>query len=298
MARICRKSATGRGARSTQANRHNPGGCHIMQMTPNKLDAESASSKPANANGAHDSVQLLEMARADTDTVLKELGSQPSGLSEAEAGSRLKQVGTNEIAREKHQSALMRLLSNIKNPLVLLLTALGVLSYLTGDHRATVVIFVMVILGVVLRFYQEMRADHAAEKLQAMVSNTATLVRGGKEAEVSLKLLVPGDIVRLGAGDMVPADVRVLSAKDLFLNQMALTGEALPLEKKAAPASTDVQNPLELPNICFLGSNVESGSATAVVVHTGDKTYFGSLAASIVGQRQLTSFDKGINKFT
>jgi Mg2+-importing ATPase len=224
-----------------------------MQMAPNKLDAESASSKPANANGAHDSVQLLEKARADTDTVLKELGSQLAGLSQAVANARLKQIGTNEIAREKRQSALMRLLSNIKNPLVLLLMALGVLSYLTGDQRATVVIFVMVILGVVLRFFQEMRADHAAEKLQAMVSNTATLVRGGKEEEVPLKMLVPGDIIRLGAGDMVPADVRVLAAKDLFLNQSALTGEALPVERKAAPASADIQNPLELPNICFLG---------------------------------------------
>jgi Mg2+-importing ATPase len=240
----------------------------------------------------------LEKARADTDTVLKELGSQLGGLSEAEADSRLKQVGTNEIAREKRQSALMRLLGNIKNPLVLLLLALAVLSYLTGDLRATVVIFVMVVLGVVLRFFQEMRADNAAAKLQAMVSNTATLVRGGKEEEISLKMLVPGDIIRLAAGDMVPADVRVLSAKDLFLNQAALTGEALPVEKKAAPASADIQNPLDLPNLCFLGSNVESGSATAVVIHTGDRTYFGSLAASIVGQRQLTSFDKGINKFT
>ncbi|MGA8310379.1 MAG: magnesium-translocating P-type ATPase, partial [Terriglobales bacterium] len=96
----------------------------------------------------------------------------------------------------------------------------------------------------------------------------------------------------------VPADVRVLSAKDLFLNQAALTGESLPVERKADATSADVQNPLELPNICFLGSNVESGSATAVVIHTGDKTYFGSLAASIVGQRQLTSFDKGVNRFT
>jgi Mg2+-importing ATPase len=244
------------------------------------------------------SVELLEKARADTDTVLKELGSQLGGLGEAEADSRLKQVGTNEIAREKRQSALMRLLGNVKNPLVLLLMALGVLSYLTGDLRATVVIFVMVVLGVVLRFFQETRADNAAAKLQAMVSNTATLVRDGKEEEVPLKMLVPGDIIRLAAGDMVPADVRVLSAKDLFLNQAALTGEALPVEKKAAPSSADVQNPLELPNICFLGSNVESGSATAVVIHTGSRTYFGSLAASIVGQRQLTSFDLGVNKFT
>ena len=227
----------------------------------------------------------MEKARADADTVLKEMGSQLTGLSGGEADARLKQVGTNEIAREQRQSALMRLLSNVKNPLVLLLISLGVLSFLTGDVRATVVIFVMVVLGVVLRFFQEMRADNAAAKLQAMVSNTATLVRDGKDAEVSLKILVPGDIIRLAAGDMVPADARVLSAKDLFLNQAALTGEALPVEKKSAPAPATVQNPLELPNICFLGSNVESGSATAVVIHTGNRTYFGSLAASIVGQR-------------
>ena len=267
----------------------------ISQKAP---DASQSPSNLSDGNRAHDPAQLLEAARADTDTVLKGLTSQLNGLSTTEANSRLKQFGTNEIAREKRQSALMRLLGNINNPLVLLLVALGVLSFLTGDQRATVVIFVMVVLGVVLRFFQEMRADHAAEKLQAMVSNTATLVRDGKEEEVSLKMVVPGDIIRLAAGDMVPADVRVLSAKDLFLNQAALTGEALPVEKKAAQTSADVQNPLDLPNICFLGSNVESGSATAVVIHTGDRTYFGSLAASIVGQRQLTSFDKGVNKFT
>ena len=234
-----------------------------METTPDKSEAEPApskaaigipgggvmgiSEKPADAtprprnlsgeNGTRDSVQLLEKARADVDAVLKELGSQLSGLSEAEAASRLKQFGANEIAREKRPSTLMRLLSNIKNPLVILLLALGVISYVTGDLRAAVVIFVMVVLGVVLRFVQEKRADNAAEKLQAMVSNTATLVRGGKEEETSLKMLVPGDIVRLAAGDMVPADVRVLSAKDLFLNQAALTGEALPVETKSRPGA-------------------------------------------------------------
>lgn len=106
------------------------------------------------------------------------------------------QYGFNEIAREEHPSALIRLLRNVKNPLVILLTALGVLSFLTGDQRATVVIFVMVLLGVVLRFVQETRADRAAEQLEAMVSNTATVVRDGQESELSLKMLVPGDIVR------------------------------------------------------------------------------------------------------
>lgn len=238
------------------------------------------------------------MGRADAATVLQQLASRLEGLTQAEADVRLKQYGLNTIAREQRLSALTRLLSNIKNPLVLLLVALGVLSFLTGDLRATVVIFVMVILGIVLRFVQEMRADNAVEKLAAMVSNTATLVRDGKEKEVPLKMLVPGDIIRLAAGDMAPADVRVLSAKDLFLNQAALTGESLPMEKNADAAPADVQNPLELVNICFLGTNVESGAATAVVISTGEQTYLGSLAASIVGQRQLTSFDKGINKFT
>ena len=241
---------------------------------------------------------LLETAHQETDAVLTALESQSGGLSAAEAEARLKRYGQNEIAREKRQSPLARLLDNLKNPLVILLTALGVLSYLTGDLRATVVIFVMVLLGLVLRFYQEMRADNAAEKLKAMVNITATTVRDGKDAEVALKFLVPGDIIRLGAGDMVPADARLLSAKDLFLNQAALTGESLPVEKRPVPVPAGIQNPLDLPNICFLGTAIESGTATAVVVHTGERTYFGSLAASIVGKRELTSFDKGINKFT
>jgi Mg2+-importing ATPase len=242
--------------------------------------------------------QLLEKAHVDNDTVLKELESQTGGLSTVEAGSRSKQYGLNEIAREKRQSVLVRLLVNFKNPLVILLLVLGFVSFLTGDLRAMVVIFVMVLLGVVLRFFQELRADNAAEKLKAMVTTTATVFRDDKEVEVTLKELVPGDIIRLAAGDMTPADVRVLSAKDLFLNQAALTGESLPVEKKADLAAADIQNPLDLPNICFLGSNVESGSGTAVVIHIGNQTYLGSLAASIVGQRVLTSFDKGINKFT
>jgi P-type Mg2+ transporter len=266
-----------------------------MGLPNNKLNNTG---NPTGANKPKVSNQLLEMARKEPDAVLKELESRLSGWSAAEADAFIKRYGLNEIAREKHQSPLMRLLDNIKNPLVILLMSLGVLSYLTGDIRATVVIFVMVVLGVVLRFYQETRADNAAEKLKAMVNITATVVRDGKDAEVALKFLVPGDIIRLAAGDMVPADMRVLTAKDLFLNQAALTGESLPVEKKPAPASEEIQNPLDLPDICFLGSAVESGTATAVVIHTGDQTYFGSLAASIVGKRVLTSFDKGVNKFT
>lgn len=257
-----------------------------------------ASGPPSDAGVTSDQADILAAARTEPDALLKQLGTQLLGLSAADAARLLSSQGTNEIAREQRQSIARRLLDNLKNPLVLLLSALGVLSYLTGDQRATVVIFVMVLLGVVLRFYQELRADHAAEKLQAMVSNTATVLRNGQEVEEPLKNLVPGDIIRLAAGDMVPADVRVLAAKDLFLNQVALTGEALPVEKHAEAGKDKVENPLELPNICFLGSSVESGSATAVVVHTGGKTFFGSMATRILAPRQATSFDLGINKFT
>jgi P-type Mg2+ transporter len=242
--------------------------------------------------------EVLALARGEADAALTALDARPTGLRVDEAAARLARFGPNAIARETRRSATVRLLLNVKNPLVILLVALGLVSFLTGDDRATVVILLMVVLGVVLRFVQETRADHAAERLRAMVRNTATVVRDGRDQELPLAQVVPGDIVRLAAGDMVPADVRLLAAKDLFLNQAALTGEALPVEKHPDSAPAGITNVLELPNVAFLGSSVESGAGTAVVIHTGDRTFFGSLATSIAGERELTSFDKGINKFT
>ncbi|MBN8852043.1 MAG: magnesium-translocating P-type ATPase [Sphingobacteriales bacterium] len=219
------------------------------------------------------------------------------GLSNTEAQKRLEEYGYNEIAREKPLSWWKRLWNNIKNPLVILLLVLGFISYLTSDVRATLVILVMVVLGIVLRYVQEMRADHAAEKLRAMVRTHATVIRDGEKQDLPIKMLVPGDIILLECGDMVPADVQVLEAKDLFINQSALTGESMPVEKSAGPVQGP-ENPLERLDICYLGSDVESGIATARVIHTGDETYFGSLATNIVGSRVQTSFDKGVNKFT
>ncbi|EKE00990.1 MAG: hypothetical protein ACD_21C00250G0063 [uncultured bacterium] len=257
-----------------------------------------AQSSPVVGQPPHFSDLLSQFSCLEVSSVVQKLQSNLNGLNKKVTKSRLRKYGLNEIAREKRQSGVLRFLANFKNPLVLLLIILGIISHLTGDDRATVIIFVMVVVGVVLRFVQEMRADHAAEKLKAMVRNNATVVRDGQEHEIALKMLVPGDIIKLSAGDMIPADVRIISAKDLFLNQAALTGEPLPIEKKSTPTEAKIKNPFELTNICFLGSNVVSGSATAIVINTGSNTCFGSLASSIVGQRQLTSFDKGINKFT
>ena len=228
----------------------------------------------------------------------KRLDFTEHGLSSAEAEGRLRQYGFNEISEEKPLSPFMRLWNQIKNPLVLLLCVLGAVSLFTGDIRAAVVIFVMVLLGIVLRYLQEMRADKAAEELKAMVSTHATVLRDGEATEIPLKMVVPGDIILLGAGDLVPADSRILSAKNLFVNQAALTGESLPVEKNDKEDQADITNPLEMTNACFLASNVVSGSATAVVVHTGESTYFGGIASSLSGEQELTSFDKGINRFT
>ncbi len=248
--------------------------------------------------GQRFSKPLVDAACTGVPAVLQQLNSRPDGLTEAEVEARLKQYGANEVAREKRPSALARWVDNVRNPLVILLLVLAFVSYLTGDVRATTVMIVMVVLGVVLRYVQEMRADDSAEKLRAMVKTTATVLRGGVRFDVPMRELVPGDVVLLAAGDLVPADLRVLSAKDLFLNQAALTGESMPVEKTASTVPTNRGGPLDLPNICFMGSNVESGSALAVAIQTGGSTYFGSLASSITGPRQLTSFDRGINGFT
>jgi Mg2+-importing ATPase len=205
--------------------------------------------------------------------------------------------GPNVALKEKRKSFVSRLADNVKNPLVILLAILGFISYLTGDLRGTTVIFLMVILGITLRFVQETRSDHSAEKLKAMVRTMATVLRNGEKKETPLSELVPGDIVFLSAGDMVPADVRLITAKDLHLNQATLTGEAIPVEKTAEGCGNSCGNLFDLSNICFLGSNIEIGSATAVVAATGGRTYFGRLASSIVGQRVLTSFDNGVNQF-
>ncbi|WP_161964028.1 magnesium-translocating P-type ATPase [Chitinophaga flava] len=231
------------------------------------------------------------------EDVKKAIGFVPEGLSDAEVAQRRAQYGLNEVKEEKPLSPLLRLWKSLQNPLVILLSVLGLISLLTGDLRSTIVIFSMVVLGVAIRYTQEMRADKAAEKLKALVSTHATVCRNGEDKEVPLKMLVPGDIVKLGAGDMIPADVRLLASKDLFLNQAVLTGESLPVEKVADPLSGQ-EEPLYNSNNCFLGTNVESGTATAVVVHTGEKTDFGALAAHISRQQVVTGFDKGINSFT
>jgi Mg2+-importing ATPase len=241
---------------------------------------------------------VLDAARKDGEELLRDLRTSLGGLTQAEAEERARTAGPNEIAQERRQGWPVRVLKIIRNPLVILLTTLSAVSFLTGDARAGSVMALMVALSVGLRFFQEARADAAAQKLKAMIHVTATVVRDGAAREVPLRDLVPGDIIKLAAGDMIPGDVRLLSLKDLFVSQGSLTGESLPVEKFHDPETEKESSPTELKNTCFMGTSVQSGTATAVVVTTGVQTYLGSMARSITGDRTLTSFDQGLNRFT
>ncbi len=244
------------------------------------------------------SEDILRAAHDSATATITAVGTQPTGLSTEEAERRLGEYGPNAVAADEGSGRLGLLLKALFNPLVVLLTILATVSVLTGDSRAAIVMAVMVALGVSLRFSQEARADATAKKLRAMIKVTATAMRDGAAREVPLADLVPGDIIHLAAGDMIPADVRLLSAKDLFVVQASLTGESMPVEKFEATEPAARRTALELQNICFLGTSVESGSGTAVVVCTGAATYLGSLARAVVGQQVQTAFDKGVSRFT
>jgi Mg2+-importing ATPase len=241
---------------------------------------------------------LAEVARAEPAAALHRLGSSVEGLSEEEAALHLKRYGLNAVASENGHARLRLFLHAVLNPLVLLLAVLAAVSLVTGDARAAIVMSTMIVLGVALRFTQEARAGDAAEKLRAMIRVTATVRRAGALREVPLADIVPGDIVQLCAGDMIPADVRILTCRDLFVTEASLTGESLPVEKFAAAGELAVQSAIELKNLCFLGTSVESGTATALVVETGANTYLGTIASTLTGAPEPTSFDRGVANFT
>lgn len=279
----------------------------LNQTTNSSKSPKSRTSKDASAS-------LISISQSDVNEVLHLFETELEGLSEPEAKRRLDKYGLNEIAREKKIAWYVQLLKTVTNPLSLLLIVLAIISLFTGSTTAALIIFIMVLFGGLLRFSQEFKSNKAAEKLREMVSARASVSRKDdtkksaspakdatgttKGKEIEVKLLVAGDIIFLSAGDMIPADVRLIEAKDLFLSQSTLTGESLPAEKHVDLSDRNEKNPLELANLCFMGTAVVSGSGTAVVVETGSHTYLASLAKTVSGSKPRTSFDKGVNGVT
>ncbi len=247
--------------------------------------------------------ELAAHALAANAALLQAFGTSAAGLAEPQAEALRERFGPNEVEHEKPLPWWLHLWHSYRNPFNLLLTLLAAVSWLTDDLKGTVVIGSMVAFSTLLRFWQEATSHRAADALKALVSNTATVLRPADGAgepqrlELPIRLLVPGDVIALSAGDMIPADCRVLAAKDLFVAQAAMTGESMPVEKFAVQRDAQALSPLELDNIVFMGTNVVSGSATALVLHTGNATYFGALASRVTTtDRAPTSFQSGVNR--
>ncbi|MFC5580615.1 magnesium-translocating P-type ATPase [Rhodanobacter terrae] len=274
----------------------------------NKQSNQAAAVKAAGKGAAALHAAVAREAFRANDELLAALDTTPAGLDEEQIEARLHRDGPNEVSHEKPPHWSRQLLRAFKNPFIIVLLVLAVVQIFAtpDDLSGPIIIAVMVTISVLLNFSQEFRSSRAAENLKAMVRNTATVTRKASDGhseqiEVPVAELVAGDIVHLGAGDMVPGDLRLLSAKDLFISQAILTGESLPVEKSApARVSADgggaqqYDSALDLPTVCYMGTNVISGTATAVVVATGAHSYLGSLAHSMSGQRVQTSFDRGV----
>lgn len=264
------------------------------QVLPKNLFAAIGQQKPR----IEVSRAVVEASELDGAAVFARWATRPTGLTPQEASTRLASHGPNVLAKDRQASVGQLFCNAVVNPVVILLAVLAGVSFATGDARAGVVMSMMIVMGAGLKLIQEARADRAASKLKAMISVTATVVRDGTPVEIPVAQLVPGDVVHLSAGDMIPGDMRLIEAKDLFVTQGSLTGESFPVEKFAVETQSAATAPLDLTSIAFLGTSVESGSATAIVVATGEETYLGGMARSLTEQSPQTAFDKGIAQFT
>ena len=232
--------------------------------------------------------------------VINDLNSNLCGLTEGEVANRLTTYGRNVVIHDKPKPWYRQLLEAFNNPFNYVLFLLALVSVLTDDYVGMTIIVIMVLLSVVIKFTQEYKSGKSAEALKAMVHTSCKVTRlseDGKPAskEIFIEELVPGDIVQLGAGDIIPADVRIIRSKNLYISQSALTGESLPIEKSNVIEDTD--NFLDIKNLCFMGTTVDIGSATAIVLSTGANTYFGSMAKALTTtETQQTSFDVGVGK--
>ncbi|HWX39988.1 MAG TPA: magnesium-translocating P-type ATPase [Blastocatellia bacterium] len=220
-----------------------------------------------------------------------------SGLTNQEARRLLDQIGPNEPAPARRSSPVIQILVLFANPLAIILIIASIVSAFVGEPLNAIIIIAMVVLSVAINFVQTYRSERAVTRLRQQVAPTATVMRDGNWVELPRREIVPGDLIRLEAGDLVPADCRLVSGKDLHVNQAALTGESLPAEKEAGETNSAAEPSVDARNLVFLGTSVVSGTATALVVATGPKTKFGDIAARLAARPPETEFDRGTRRF-
>ncbi|EEJ9030805.1 magnesium-translocating P-type ATPase [Salmonella enterica subsp. enterica serovar Oslo] len=278
-------------------NRHLPYRLVHRDPLPGAQTAVNATIPPSLSE------RCLKVAAMEQETLWRVFETHPEGLNAVEVTRAREKHGENRLPAQKPSPWWVHLWVCYRNPFNILLTILGGISYATEDLFAAGVIALMVGISTLLNFVQEARSTKAADALKAMVSNTATVLRVINEngengwLELPIDQLVPGDIIKLAAGDMIPADLRIIQARDLFVAQASLTGESLPVEKVATTREPRQNNPLECDTLCFMGTNVVSGTAQAMVMATGADTWFGQLAGRVSEQdNEQNAFQKGISR--
>jgi P-type Mg2+ transporter len=238
-----------------------------------------------------------EIWKQPVDRILGRLATTAAGLEATEVQSRLKTFGPNDAAVVKRSPLWLQFLSRFRNPLVIILLVASGLSAATGDVASFLIVVTIVTISMTIDFVQEVRAQNAVEALRRSVAVQAAVRRNGACQSVPIDRLVPGDIVELVAGDLVPADSRLLESRDLFINQALLTGEPYPAEKLAGDVASGAEDPVGASNAVFAGTSVISGTATIVVCRTGSRSALGQLANSLAEKPPATDFAIGIRRF-
>jgi Mg2+-importing ATPase len=247
--------------------------------------------------GEAELVSTTELLTLPPAEVLKKLDSKDQGLTTEEAGKRLELYGANEVAVRKRRATAIEFLLQFRSPLILLLIFAGAVSLYFGEAIDSIIIFTIIIASASLDFYQQSKAHQAAELLRSKLIYTCTALRDSNKKEVKFTEVVPGDILYFSAGDMIPADSRILLAKDFFVNQSALTGESFPVEKIAVPLVEAGTSLTDWTNMAFTGSSVVSGTATAVVGRTGSFTEYGKIAKTLASRGEETEMERGLRRF-
>jgi Mg2+-importing ATPase len=248
-------------------------------------------------NPATDEIGAEEIWQQPADRLLTRLATSAAGLDETEARARLEIFGPNDAATVKRSPLWLQFVSRFRNPLVIILLVASGLSAATGDVASFVIVVTIVTISMTIDFVQEVRAQNAVEALRRSVAVQATVRRNGASLSMPIDCLVPGDVVELIAGDLVPADSRLLESRDLFINQALLTGEPYPAEKRASDAPSGAEDPAGASNAVFAGTSVISGTATIAVCRTGARSALGHLATSLAEKPPATDFAVGIRRF-
>lgn len=259
--------------------------------------ASGQKSSDVNITNAHER-KLIALCVAPVQQIWTDLDTTPQGLRSKDAEDRLDEYGPNELSHRERLGFWADMAQRLRSPLVVQLVLIAVVSGFIGEIKSTVIVGAMIVLSVGLSYILDRRSSLSVESLGKRVQSRTFVLRDGAETEVRISEIVPGDIVLLQSGSIVPADLRLIAAKDFFVSQSALTGESMPVEKSCLNPESAMQTAMDLPNACFLGTSVVSGTARGVVIHTGTRTLFGGISERLSEKPDETSFDSGVRSFT